>query len=149
MSASTLINALSAAAGSDNIAEHMAPSVDELKNTLAAIRNGDTCTDDAQRKKHGRLVHTLAEAERALIGEALLDATSISIQQDVRCPVLVVTFACAGSDLIVINGVIGQCDLAACGFGLSARGLQQATLCCCLQLATPSTTTFSSSTATR
>ena len=93
------------------------------------------------REKHGRLAHTLAEAERALIGEALRDATSISIQQDVRCPVLVVTFACAGSDLIVTKGVVGQCDLAACGFGLSARGLQQATMYCCLQLATPSTTT--------
>ena len=126
---------------SDNIAEHMAPSVDEFKKTLVAVRNGDTCADDARRQKHGRLVHTLAEAERALIGEALRDATSISIQQDVRCPVLVVTFACADSDLVVTNGVIGQCDLAACGFGLSAGGVHKATTYCCLQLATPSSTT--------
>ena len=108
------------------VAEHLAPSEEDFKAVYHAIQsNGGPaqCTKEMNRKYFRRIVSSLAMAKRLRIQHALLEAESLSIQQDCRDSQLVVTFCCADLMLRQTQGVLGQCDLAKEGLGLSAVGI--------------------------
>jgi hypothetical protein len=73
------------------------------------------------------MLQALAGAARTLMQLALFACTSISLQQDVRNAKGLVQFTCADDRLNKTTGVLGQCDLAAKDFGLTARGVWAAT----------------------
>lgn len=87
------------------------------------MRAGRNSTEDIQPTKFTKMLQCFAGASRSVMRSAVLRSRSISIQQDVRKAKLLIQFTCADDRLNLTTGVLGQCDLVASDFGLSARGV--------------------------
>ena len=70
----------------------------------------------------------LGEATRRRNRKAVLNAESISVQQDLRKAQLLIRFACADKELTEYRGVVGQVNLVEMGFGLDASGVRAGTM---------------------
>ena len=84
-----------------------------------------------------KMLFCLAEAARDNLRAALRRAVSASVQQDVRKAQLLLRITCCDEGLRITSAALGQCDLAATGFGQSAVGLMQGTMYIMTKLCTP------------
>ena len=118
----------------------LAPTAESFAEVLDAVQAGKhslLASATEKRMTFRKMLFCLAEAARDNLRAALRRAVSASVQQDVRKAQLLLRITCCDEGLRVTSAALGQCDLAATGFGQSAVGLMQGTMYIMTKLCTP------------